>query len=399
MIDIKHIRHILTDNILPYWTQKMVDPARGGFYGRITGEEQLMEDSEKGAILNARILWTLSASCRVLKLQGELATLATRAKDYLIEHFIDNEFGGVYWSVDCEGKPLDQKKQTYAIGFAIYGLSEYARATGDKEALEMAISLYRDLEQHAYDPIRGGYFEAFQRDWQPIADMRLSEKDDNACKTMNTHLHVLEPYTNLHRALREMGLAEYKEIEKQVQVSIERLINVFQEHILDRDTYHLNLFFDEAWHCQSHIISYGHDIEASWLLDEAALEIGLRIDDTVKRIAAVAAEGLTPNGGMIYECLTSHKDSNYHWWVQAETIVGYMNLYQRFGDEDALQKAEACLSFTDDHIIDYDNGEWLWSVDEHLQPNRKDDKAGFWKCPYHNGRMCLELIERFANNK
>ena len=192
------MQDVLEQNILRFWQTKMVDRENGGFYGRIDGHEVLHPEAEKGAILNARILWTFSAAYRVLGKPEYLET-ATYAKDYFIEHFIDHEYGGVYWSLDYKGNPLNTRKQFYAIGFALYGMSEYARATGDKEALDYALQLFDCIEQHALDPLYNGYIEAMTRDWQPIADMRLSELDANFPKSQNTHLHIIEPYANLYR--------------------------------------------------------------------------------------------------------------------------------------------------------------------------------------------------------
>ena len=192
----QEMQDVLEKNILRFWLDKMVDHENGGYYGRIDGSGVLHPEAEKGAILNARILWAFSAAYRVLGNQDYLDA-ATRAKDYIIDHFIDEEYGGVYWSVDYKGQPKDTKKQFYAIGFAIYGLSEYARATGDKEALNQAISLFHCIEEHALDHEYNGYIEAMTLDWQPIADMRLSELDANYPKSQNTHLHIIEPYANL----------------------------------------------------------------------------------------------------------------------------------------------------------------------------------------------------------
>ena len=209
----QEVTDVLTNNILPFWLNKMTDHDHGGFYGRMDGHYALYPEADKGAILNARILWSFSAAYRVLSKLENIDNLdrlesykqaATRAKDYFIEHFIDHEFGGVYWSVDYLGRPKDTKKQFYAIGFAIYGLSEYARATGDREALNEALKLYQCIEDHAFDPVHNGYIEAMTRDWQPIADMRLSDLDANYPKSQNTHLHIIEPYTNLYRCLKEL---------------------------------------------------------------------------------------------------------------------------------------------------------------------------------------------------
>lgn len=382
---------VLTTNILPYWMDKMVDREQGGFYGRVTGTEQLLNKSEKGAILNSRILWTFSAAYRLLK-KNEYLDMATRAKRYIIDHFYDQEFGGVYWSVDYMGHPLDTKKQIYGLGFALYGLSEYHRATGDAEALEYAIRLFESIEEHSFDHRQNGYYEAFDRAWNEISDMRLSEKDANERKTMNTHLHILEPYTNLYRVWKDPRLKK----------QLANLVNVFVDKIWNPNNGHLQLFFDDNWNSKYNIYSYGHDIEASWLIHEAALVLGdpvllSQVEPIIKRIAEAAAEGILPDGSMIYErnLDADHLDTDRHWWVQAESIVGYLNIYQHYGDELALSRAYNGWLFTRDHLIDKEYGEWYWSVSKEGIVNHTDDKAGFWKCPYHNGRMCLEMQERF----
>jgi mannobiose 2-epimerase len=384
-------RRELMTNILPYWTDRMTDHENGGFYGRITGHEQVMPEAEKGAILNCRILWTFSAAWRLYKKEEYLQT-ATRAKRYIIDHFFDKDFGGVYWSLTYNGQPLDTRKQIYALGFAIYGLSEYHRATGDAEALTCAVHLFECIEKYSFDTVRNGYREALGREWNEIADVRLSDKDANERKTMNTHLHILEPYTNLYRVWKDERLKK----------QLHNLIGIFTERIYNPANGHLRLFFDDDWQSKSTMYSYGHDIEASWLIHEAALELGdkelpAKIEPVIKRMAAAAAEGLMPDGSMIYECNpdTGGTDTDRHWWVQAETVVGYLNLYQHAGDEDALDKAFNCWTFIKDHLIDHTHGEWHWSVSADGAVNRAEDKAGFWKCPYHNGRMCMEIEERF----
>lgn len=382
----------LTSNILPFWINRMTDEANGGFYGRITGEEVVMPQAEKGAILNARILWTFSSAYRLLKKEEYLAA-ATRAKRYIIDHFYDEELGGVYWSLDYQGRPLETKKQIYALGFAIYGLSEYHRATGDEEALDYAIRLFESIERHSFDPVKNGYCEALTREWGKMEDMRLSAKDENERKTMNTHLHILEPYTNLFRVWKD----------KRLEQQLRNLIDLFTDKILNIKTGHLELFFNDDWVSKYRIVSYGHDIEASWLIHEAALVLGdeavlAKVEPLVEYIAAAADEGLTPDGSMIYETFLDKgkTDTDRHWWVQAENVVGHVNLYQHFDDEVALQKALRCWEFIKQHLVNRKNGEWHWSVREDGTVNTDDDKAGFWKCPYHNGRMCMEIIERFS---
>lgn len=386
----------LTGDILPYWESRMVDPA-GGFHGRRDGTDRLVPGAPKGLILNARILWTFSAAARVLGAKGCRDTAKTciltakRARDYILEHFIDRQYGGAYWSLGADGTPLDTKKQFYAIAFAIYGLAEYHRATGDAEALEEAIALYRCIEEHSLDPVRGGYIEACSRDWQPLEDMRLSAKDRNDAKTMNTHLHILEGYTALLRVWLDDGLRK----------SLTALIDVFTAHIIGPDG-HLRLFFDEDWRQQDSLRSFGHDIEASWLLAEAAGLIGGEplvgdVTATCRKVAQAAMEGFSPDRGMIYEYdpATGRRDADRHWWVQAETVVGCYDQWQRGCGPQWLEASEAAWRFIKGNLL-CPGGEWYWSVRADGTPNTDDDRAGFWKCPYHNSRMCLELIARGA---
>ena len=414
---------VLENNILRFWLDKMQDKENGGFYGQMTGEGELVKTADKGGILNARILWSFSAAYRVLR-KPEYLEAATRAKEYIIEHFIDEEFGGTYWSLDYKGNPKDTKKQFYAIGFMIYGLSEYARATGDHEALEYAIQLYECIEEHSLDKQYNGYIEACTREWGEIADMRLSELDANFPKSQNTHLHIIEPYTNLFRALKELdaienatndyGLKPYvgqfttvnisvdPDIVIRLEASLRNLINIFTDKILNPQTHHLDLFFDMDWKREAGALeSYGHDIECSWLLHEAALVLGddivlKKVEPIVQMVAKASEKGLNEDGSMVHEANldTGYIDTDRHWWVQAENVVGWINIYQYFGDEDALQKALNGWQYIKNNLIDREGGEWWWSRDPQRNINRKDDKAGFWKCPYHNSRMCLEILER-----
>lgn len=387
----QEVQDVLQTNILPFWLDKMIDRENRGFYGRIDGHGVLHPDAEKGAILNARILWTFSAAYRVLK-RPEYLAAATRAKDYILEHFYDKEFGGIYWSLDCLGRPKDTKKQFYAIGFAIYGLSEYARATADREALDYAIRLFECIEQHSLDRKDNGYIEACTREWGKIEDMRLSDFDANYPKSQNTHLHIIEPYTNLFRIWKD----------ERLEKALRNLINIFTDKILNPETHHLDLFFDNDWtRGAGHLESYGHDIECSWLMHEAALVLGdeevlRKVEPIVKLVAKASEKGLNADGSMMHEANvdTGHVDDDLHWWVQAEAVVGFFNIYQYFGDEQALEKATHCWQYIKQNLIDNENGEWYWSRHADGTLNLEDDKAGFWKCPYHNGRMCLELIER-----
>ena len=417
----QEMQDVLQDNILRFWLDKMQDQEHGGFYGRIDGSGVLHPEAEKGAILNDRILWSFSAAYRVLGNQ-EYLDAATRAKDYIIEHFIDKEYGGVYWSLDYKGEPLDTKKQFYAIGFAIYGLTEYARATGDREALEYALDLYDSIEEHAFDREHNGYIEACTREWGEIADMRLSELDANYPKSQNTHLHIIEPYTNLLRCLKELraqescnyvpvlgsvlpvGITVPVELLARVEGSVRNLIDIFTDYILNPETHHLDLFFEMDWtRGAGHLESYGHDIECSWLMHEAALVLGDqkvldKVEKIIVQVAKASEKGLRPDGSMIHEANldTGHVDDDLHWWVQAENVVGWYDIYQFFGYEEALKNAVRCWQYIKDNLVDTINGEWFWSRHPDGTLNTVDDKAGFWKCPYHNSRMCLEIIERNA---
>jgi mannobiose 2-epimerase len=348
------VRKELTENILPYWITRMCS-GNGGFYGRIDGSDKPDTTAPLGNIMVARMLWTFASAYRVLGDDKYLET-ALKAKKTLIERFYDPEFGGTYWSLYPDGTPLDTKKQIYAIAFTIYGLAELNRATGDAQALEYAIKLFDSIESHSFDTDKNGYFEAFTRDWNVIDDMRLSDKDANESKTMNTHLHVLEAYTCLYRVWKNPLLKE----------RLQGLIEVFETHILDSDG-HLKLFFDNDWNCSYDIVSYGHDIEASWLIHEAALVLGDkdvlgRIEALVPQIASAAGEGFTPEGGMIYEKKGHETDGDRHWWVQAETVVGYFNLWEHFGLAEGLENAFASWEFIKKSLIDRENGEWFWSI-------------------------------------
>ncbi len=385
----QEVREHLVDNILKFWIDNTLDEVNGGFIGAINGEGKLLKRANKGAVMNARILWTFSAAYRLLN-DEQYLVIAKRAKDEIINKFYDHKNGGIFWSLDYKGEVVDPKKQIYALGFAIYGLSEFHRATGDLESLDYAKNLYYTIERYSLDKVNNGYFEAFAEDWSEINDMRLSEKDANERKTMNTHLHILEPYTNLYKIWPDEGLAN----------SIRNLISIFTDKILDKETNHLGLFFDDNWISKSDIISYGHDIEASWLLYEAACALG--DEELIKEvtpitidIANAAAEGMVGRAGMMYELnlATSHIDADRHWWVQAEAIVGYYNQYLLTKEDSALDKVINTWQFVQDRLVDKASGEWYWSILSDGTTNTTDDKAGFWKCPYHNGRMCIELIE------
>lgn len=380
----------LRENILPYWINKMTDHEFGGFYGRRDGHDNLEEQSPKGVILNTRILWTFSAAARLLKDESYLKT-ARRAFEYMQQYFVDRKHEGVYWMVDYRGEPLQPKKQIYAQAFAIYAFAEYFQASSDNEALTAAQHLFRLIERHSYDRHLDGYLEAFDERWKLLEDLRLSEKDANEKKTMNTHLHILEAYTNLYRVWKDPELEE----------QLRNLIVIFKERILNKQG-HFDLFFNERWQVQSHEVSFGHDIEGSWLLHEAAEVLGDKeLIAEIEKIAINMAdisirEGLDTDGGIMNEA--NHHgmltDTDKHWWPQAEALVGYVNAWQLTGDQKYLAAAARVWSFIKVHLIDKTNGEWFWRVTRDGIVNYDEDKAGPWKCPYHNGRAMIELISR-----
>lgn len=373
-----------------------MDYRQGGFYGRIDGYNVLHPDAEKGAVLNARILWTFAAAARVLN-NTPYRILAARAYDYLMQRFIDREQGGVYWSLNADGTPLDTKKQTYAIAFAIYGLAEYVRLTNNQEALNAAIRLFEDLEAHAYkwdnekiSKCKNGYVEALTRNWQPIADMRLSEKDENGVFTMNTHLHVLEAYTNLYRVLKNVQRDDVQGTKERITKQLRTLIDIFANRIFDPATGHLMLFFDEKWQPSNTHTSPGHDIEAAWLLHEALEVLGDEelLNQTLPVIHSLAQAA--------EENIMDEKE----WWCYAEAVVGYIDQWKLYQDEKPIESninlelAETAFHYIQTHLMDSENGEWFWAILPDGTPDRTHDKAGFWKCPYHNSRMCIEIIER-----
>ncbi len=377
----------LKNNILPYWMTKAKDQQYGGFLGRIAGDETRYPEAPKGAILHARILWTFSAAYSLIP-NPQYLEIANETQAYLLSHFKDDTFGGIYWLIDSSGLPTDTKKQMYAQGFAMYGLSEHARITGNQESLNQAIELYHLIEKRSLDSHKNGYFEAFTREWEEISDMRLSLKDANEKKTMNTHLHILEAYTNLFRVWPSEVLSQ----------SLSNLITLFLDKFIDSETGHLQLFFDEDWNKKEGIISYGHEIETSWLLHEAAVALGDKslltsVEAMVPKIVDAAREGLQPDGSLLYELesFTGKIDAERHWWVQAEAVVGLWKAYRLLGVDTYKQEALACWRYIQQHLIDREHGEWFWSISADGTVNRNGDKAGFWKCPYHNSRMCMEI--------
>ncbi|GGE01990.1 AGE family epimerase/isomerase [Paenibacillus nasutitermitis] len=378
------------DNILGFWKRRAVDEERGGFIGRMESSGRIDPDADKGLVLNARILWTFASAYRIYG-EDEDLRMAQRALRVLETTFLDQEHGGFYWMTTAHGEPAQDKKQVYGQAFVIYALAEYVWATGDREPLKLAEQIYRLLEKHAYDPVERGYVEALARDWSATDDMSLSGTDLNERKSMNTHLHILEAYTNLFRVWKPDGL----------RGKLQELIEVHLERIIDPANHHFLLFFNDEWESQSADISYGHDIEGSWLLCEAAEVLGNpELAERVKAEALAMAkaaleEGVDQDGGMFNELHENgHLDDTKDWWPQAEAMVGFLNAYQISGDAVYMEAAKSSWAFIASRMSDREGGEWHWRVSREGVPVSGHSKIDAWKCPYHNSRACFEVLER-----
>ncbi|WP_053990885.1 AGE family epimerase/isomerase [Mangrovimonas sp. TPBH4] len=373
--------------ILNYWVDNTLDMEFGGFVGTRNHFNELVPLASKGIILNTRILWSFSAASNHLK-TDTYKDICDRAFTYLNDYFRDTIHKGLFWELDYTGAPINKRKQVYAQAFGIYALSEYYLLTGDKTSKQWAIELFQLLETHAKDNERKGYLEAFNEDWTPIEDMRLSEKDMNAAKTMNTHLHVLEAYTSLLKIYDHPNL----------RASLHELISLFNDTFLNK-TYHYDLFFDEEWNLLSNTISYGHDIETAWLVIEAAK--ALSDDELIKECEAIAiqvadaflSEGIDKEGAVLNEknLSTNHIDLDRHWWPQVEALVGLNYAYHISKDQKYLSASLPIWEFTKIHLIDHKNGEWHFRVNDKGIPYENEDKISMWKAPYHTSRACIML--------
>lgn len=370
---------------------KAVDKEKGGFYGEISNNLSVDKDSPKGCILNSRILWTFSAVYQKYDDRRYL-DIAARAYDYLLKYFWDSQFEGLYFMVDDQGKVMNSDKLVYNLAFGIYGLSEYFRASKVPESLEKAMKLYNLIEKNCYDQFNQGYFEACTREWALKEDMQLSPRDLVAKKSMNTHLHLLEAYTNLFRVWKHPILKD----------KLQELIQVMEDYIINQENYHFKLFFDEQWNSKINTLSYGHDIEGSWLLYEAAEVLGEpNLLHTVRDISIAMAqkvldEGIDQEYGGLYNEIENGvlKNADKAWWPQCEAMVGFFHAYHLTGKHNFLEAVYQIWDFTAHHLLDYEYGEWFGETSREGTPSQEYYKVGPWKCPYHNGRMCLELISR-----
>ncbi|MGJ8678983.1 AGE family epimerase/isomerase [Paraglaciecola sp.] len=384
-------------SITHWWQTNTIDKQYGGFVGEVCSDGVPQQYADKGIILNSRILWffsELAVFYGVETEQGQNALqTAQRSYTYIIEHFDDHEFGGALWKLSYTGDSLNDKKQTYAQCFCIYAFSAFYIATQNEQALTKALEYFDLVEQHARDKQLGGYIEAYQRDWQPIEDFRLSDKDMNTPKSMNTHLHVLEAYAALYRVAPSTKTEE----------ALRHILDMFEQHILDHKTGHLKLFFTQDWQDQSDSLSFGHDIEASWLIWEAVEILG---DDKliqkwkpfIVHMAMICSIEAIGERGQVCEELdknTQHKNQDSYWWVQAEALVGLLNTYHLTGDKYLFTLCENIWQFIQRFQKDSTAGEWHWLARVEGHENQNSYKAGFWKAPYHNGRAMMEVIKLF----
>lgn len=381
----------LFGHILPFWAGPALDPEQGGWMGFLSNDLKPDRTQPKGLIVNSRILWTFSAVHRV-RSEPLYKQMANRAFEYVLNHFWDPLHGGAFWRLDDRGNVLDDSKKIYGQAFTIYALSEYYQAFRVRAALSRAQELFELIERHAHDPKFGGYVEVRRRDWSEAgAEARLSDKDMNEKKSMNNHLHVLEAYTNLYRAWKE----------PRVEQRLRELIQLFEQRILDPRTLHLQHFFDDEWRVRSDSYTFGHDIEGTWLLCEAAEVLGdaallKRVQSLALRMAdVVLKEGIAGDGALRYEGKAGNIiDPGKECWPQAEAVIGFLNAFQLSRDDKHLAASRRAFDWIENNLVDRVHGEWLWRINEDGRPDPKLPKVSEWKGPYHGSRMCLETLHR-----
>lgn len=382
------IKEHLVNDLIPFW-QGLKDEENGGFYGYLSYDLKLDKKAVKGCILNSRILWFFSNAYMVLG-DPSLLESATHAYQFLKEHCVDDEFGGVFWSLTYDGKPEDTTKHTYNQAFSIYALASYYDASKNPEALEIAWKLYDLVESKCKDEY--GYLEAFTRSFEPEENDKLSENGVIAEKTMNTLLHVFEAYTELYRVTKEEKVA------KQIRF----MMDIIKDKVFNKEIGRQEVFFDRTWNTLIDLYSYGHDIETAWLVDRG-LEV---LDDKaytnmLSPITKIITENIYNRAyidhSLVNESENGVVDTTRVWWVQAEAVVGFLNGYQKQGDKKFLDASVDIWNYIKKYFIDKRNGsEWFWSVKEDHTPDEKPIVEP-WKCPYHNGRMCFEVLRRMKD--
>ena len=385
---VTEIKEHLVNDLIPFW-QGLKDEENGGFYGYLSYDLKLDKRAVKGCILNSRILWFFSNAYMLLG-DSSLLESATHAYQFLKDYCVDNEFGGVFWSLTYDATPEDTTKHTYNQAFSIYALASYYDASKNPEALEIAWKLYDLVESKCKD--KYGYLEAFTRSFEPEENDKLSENGVIAEKTMNTLLHVFEAYTELYRVTKAEKVA------KQIRF----MMDIIKDKVFNKEIGRQEVFFDKTWNSLIDLYSYGHDIETAWLVDR-----GLEVldDEAYTNMLSPITKIITENiynrayidHSLVNESENGVVDTTRVWWVQAEAVVGFLNGYQKQGDKKFLDASEDIWNYIKKYFIDKRNGsEWFWSVQEDHTPNEKPIVEP-WKCPYHNGRMCFEVLRRMKD--
>jgi mannobiose 2-epimerase len=385
----------LKGNILPFWMNHTLDHENKGFYGAVTNKHQVRNQVERSAVVCSRILWTFSTAARLYS-DASYLQVADWAFDYLSFRFWDDQYQGVFWSLDLNGQPVNDRKHTYAQAFSIYGLSAYYQARQNPKSLALAQSLFTLIETYTHDPIHGGNIECRARDWSKLADMRLSTKDINSSKSMNTLLHLMEAYSSLAKIWPDVQLMN----------RLESLVRSFLNQVIDPGTGHQRLFFTDDWKSISDHISYGHDIETSWLLAETAEGLGIPelINQThavgIRMAQAVMDQALGSDGSILYEAdLKGPLVLTRQWWTHAEAVVGFTNAYQLSGDIRFEKASSLVWNYIQSHFVDRQNGDWFKALRENGTPILTHHKVGPWECPYHHARMCFEMIRRIKEGQ
>ncbi|MBR6478035.1 MAG: AGE family epimerase/isomerase [Lachnospiraceae bacterium] len=376
----------LVGKLLPFW-EALRDKEKGGFYGFMDSDLKLQKDAVKGCILNNRILWFFSNASLALKDEG-LKEYADHAYAFLRDHCYDHERGGVYWSMDCDGNVVDSTKHTYNQAFAVYALSSYYRVFGNEEALELAKRLVDTIETKCFDEY--GYKEALDADFVPVENDKLSENGVMADRTMNTLLHVLEAYTEYYLVTKEERAGR----------KLRWMLDVLSEKIYNPKLHRQEVFFDNDMNSLIDLHSYGHDIETAWLCDRTLKILGdaaytEKLSPILRDLENEIYQVAYKNHSLANECERGKVDERRIWWVQAEAVVGFYNAFEKTGEKRYLEASEDVWGFIKAHVVDHrEGGEWFYNTDSEGKPELRQPIVEPWKCPYHNGRMCMEIMRR-----
>lgn len=386
---VEEVKNHLLNTIIPFW-KNLRDDENGGYYGWLDYDLKLDKKAVKGCILNSRITWFFANAYTLLK-DESLLDEARHGYEFLKEHCIDKENGGIYWSIRYDGTPEDTTKHTYNQAFCIYALSSYYEASGDKEALDLAKQLFALIEEKCTDEV--GYLEAFTKDFKPESNEKLSENGVLADKTMNTLLHVFEAYTELYRVSKDEA----------VKKRLMWIMDTFADKVYNPKLHRQEVFFDANYNSIIDLHSYGHDIETAWLMDRGTEVLGepeytAKMSPITKDLTAQIYKIAFDGHSLANECCKGEVNTHRIWWVQAETVVGFLNGYEKDSSKkEYLEAAEHEWEFIKEHVVDKREGsEWFWEVRPDGTPFEGRPIVEPWKCPYHNGRMCFEVIRRMS---